>query len=320
VPSLRSQVVRRSLLAAIALQRRRGAVTLGPDASPEQVEAVALRLRTQWEELARRTVLPGWVDVAEVDAGGVPGEWVAGDRSRHDRVLLHLHGGGYFLGSPRTHRGLAAALSRSARARVLLPDYRLAPEHPFPAALDDTLAAYRFLLDEVGVPAERIAVSGDSAGGGLGLALLVRLREDGLPLPACYVGFSPWTDLAGTGESMTTHAGRDPWLDPTQAHLPAKAYAGAAGLDHPLVSPLYADLSELPPLLVQVGSEEILLDDARRVVARARTHGSPADVRVYDGMWHVFQAFPGMPESRWALREAGAFIRRHVPTRGALAA
>lgn len=312
MPSLRANLVRRSFVAALALQRRLGAADLGPEATPEDVEAVALQLRTQWEDLARRSVLPGWVHVEATDAGGVPSEWVLGDRSYDDRVVLHLHGGGYFLGSPRTHRGLGAALARSARGRVLLPDYRLAPEHAFPAALDDAVSAYRWLLDEQGIDPARLAVTGDSAGGGLGLALLLRLRDDELPLPACYVGMSPWTDLAGTGDSMRTRAARDPWLRPEQSHLPARAYAGAEALDHPLVSPLYADLTGLPPMLVQVGSEEILLDDGTRIVARAREHGVAADVRVFEGMWHVFQAFPGLPESRWALREIGAFIRRHT--------
>lgn len=311
MPSLRARLVRRGFVAALQAQRRLLGDDISPEASEEEAEEYALKLREQFEDLAARWS-PAWIDVEPADGAPVQTDWVTTERSDRDRVVLHLHGGAYILGSPRTHRGLAAALARTARARVLLPDYRLAPEHPFPAALDDAVATYRWLVHQRGVDPARVAVCGDSAGGGLALALLVRLRELGEPLPACYVGLSPWTDLAGTGASMQDNAARDPWLRAELTPLAAVAYAGDRSLDDPLVSPLYADLTGLPPMLVHAGDHEILLDDARRTVARAREAGVVADLGVFDGLWHVFQAFPGIPESRWSLREIGAFIRRHT--------
>lgn len=311
MPSLRARLVRRGFVAALQAQRRLLGDDISPEASEEEAEEYALKLREQFEDLAARWS-PAWIDVEPADGAPVQTDWVTTERSDRDRVVLHLHGGAYILGSPRTHRGLAAALARTARARVLLPDYRLAPEHPFPAALDDAVATYRWLVHQRGVDPARVAVCGDSAGGGLALALLVRLRELGEPLPACYVGLSPWTDLAGTGASMQDNAARDPWLRAELTPLAAVAYAGDRSLDDPLVSPLYADLTGLPPMLVHAGDHEILLDDARRTVERAREAGVVADLGVFDGLWHVFQAFPGIPESRWSLREIGAFIRRHT--------
>jgi epsilon-lactone hydrolase len=311
MPSLRARLVRRGFVAALQAQRRLLGDDITPEASEEEAEEYALKLREQFEDLAARWS-PAWIDVEPADGAPVPTDWVTTERSDPDRVVLHLHGGAYILGSPRTHRGLAAALARTARARVLLPDYRLAPEHPFPAALDDAVATYRWLVHERGVGPERVAVCGDSAGGGLALALLVRLRDEGTPLPACYVGLSPWTDLAGTGASMRDNAARDPWLRAELTPLAAVAYAGERSLEDPLVSPLYADLTGLPPMLVHAGDHEILLDDARRTVERAREAGVTADLGVFHGLWHVFQAFPGIPESRWSLREIGAFIRRHT--------
>lgn len=311
MPSLRARLVRRGFVAALQAQRRLLGDDITPEASEEEAEEYALKLREQFEDLAARWS-PAWIDVEPAVGAPVPADWVTTERSDPHRVVLHLHGGAYILGSPRTHRGLGATLARTAHARVLLPDYRLAPEHPFPAALDDAVATYRWLVHERGVDPDRVAVSGDSAGGGLALALLVRLRDEGEPLPACYVGLSPWTDLAGTGASMRDNAGLDPWLRPELSPLAAMAYAGDRSLDDPLVSPLYADLAGLPPMLVHAGDHEILLDDARRTVVRAREAGVPADLGVFPGLWHVFQAFPGIPESRWSLREIGAFIRRHT--------
>jgi epsilon-lactone hydrolase len=231
------------------------------------------------EQMGSRLPLPRSASWDACDMPGVLGEWVVDERAEgSDRAVLHLHGGAYSMGSPRTHRGLGATLSRTARAPVLLPEYRLAPEDVFPAALDDAMAAYRWLVDDHGTDPARIAVTGDSAGGGLGLALLVRLRDEGQPLPACYVGMSPWTDLAGTGPSLTELDGVDPWLTAALIQPAARAYAGEAALDHPLVSPLYADLRGLPPMLVHVGGDEILRDDACRLVDRARDAGVDASL------------------------------------------
>jgi epsilon-lactone hydrolase len=339
VPSLRSRIIRHGLVVAVTALRRTGEGSPDPEGPAEELEAYALRLRTQMEELGNR--LPPSRGSHAVSAHRAPvwSLWVASERvaddlaaqervpvdrvvgegasdpdllARADRVTLHVHGGGYCMGSPVTHRGLAGALSRTTHGPVLLPDYRLAPEDPFPAALDDVVATYHWLVDDLGVSPGRLAVTGDSAGGGLAAALLVRLRDEGRPLPACYVGMSPWVDLAATGGSMTALASVDPWLTSALVLPAGRAYAGDTPLDHPHVSPLYADLSGLPPMLVHVGSDEILLDDATRLVDRARTAGVDASLGRFDGLWHVFQAFPGMPESRDSLREIGGFIRRHT--------
>jgi epsilon-lactone hydrolase len=313
VPSTRSQVVKHGLVAALKVLRGRGGGTPDPDGPREELEAYALRLREQMEQMGTRLPLPRTASWEACDLPGVLGEWVEDERAEgSDRAVLHLHGGAYSMGSPRTHRGLAATLSRTSRAPVLLPEYRLAPEDVFPAALDDAVAAYRWLVEDHGVEPEHLAVSGDSAGGGLAIAMLVRLRDEGYPLPACYVGMSPWTDLAGTGPSMRELDGTDPWLSAALIEPAARAYAGDVALDDPLVSPLYADLAGLPPMLVHVGSDEILRDDACRLVERARDAGVDASLGVYEGLWHVFHAFPGFPESRDALREIGGFIRRHT--------
>jgi epsilon-lactone hydrolase len=312
MPSLRATVMRRALVTAVRAMRRASGGTPDPQGPAEELEEYALGLREQMERMGER-LSPGtrvsWHTIESM--GTVGGEWVEdANVADDDRVVMHLHGGAYVMGSPRTHRGLAAALSRTSHSAVVLPEYRLAPEHVFPAALDDALGTYRWLLEDRDFRPERIAVSGDSAGGGLGLALLVRLRDEGYPLPACFVGMSPWTDLAGTGASMHEMDELDPWLSSAMVEPAARAYAGDTPLDDPLLSPLYADLKGLPPMLVHVGEHEILRDDARRVVERAREVGVDASLGVFEEMWHVFHAFPGLPETRSALREIGAFVRR----------
>jgi acetyl esterase/lipase len=329
--TLRTRILKLGLLAGLRAIRRSGGQP--PLDGPEEgLEEFALGLRDRIETLASRAPLGRTIRVGPVAADApVDGLWVADDRARTrgraapagasvqagerdedaERVVLHLHGGAYLLCSPETHRGLAAALSRAARGPVLLPRYRLAPQHVFPAAVDDAVAAYRWLVEDRGVAPERIAVSGDSAGGGLALAMLLTARDAGLPMPACYVGLSPWTDLAGTGTSMAELDRIDPWLSAELVAPAARAYAGAASLEDPRVSPLYGDLTGLPPMLVHVGSDEILLDDAVRLVDRARAAGVDASLGVFEGLWHVFQAFP-VPESRRSLREIGAFVRRHT--------
>ncbi|WP_052666370.1 alpha/beta hydrolase [Nitriliruptor alkaliphilus] len=326
MPTLRTRLVRAGFVAALqAVRRTAGGVPLG-DAPEEELREYALGMRAQLETLSARLPTGRTVRFREADECPVAGLWVADGRAlppvgddqvsdlgcdTAERVVLHLHGGAYVMGSPRTHRGLAAALSRTAHAQVLLPDYRLAPEDVHPAALDDALAVYRWLVEERAYPAARIAVTGDSAGGGLGLGLLFAARDAGLPLPACYVGLSPWTDLAGTGGSVRELDGIDPWLSTDLLVPAARAYAGTTDLEDPMVSPLYGDLVGLPPVLVHVGSDEILRDDAVRLVERAREAGVDASLGIFDGLWHVFQAFP-LPESRSSLREVGAFIRRQT--------
>jgi monoterpene epsilon-lactone hydrolase len=237
----------------------------------------------------------------------IRGEWIAADRSERG-VVLYVHGGGYVACSAATHRPITAGLARRAHRRILALDYRLAPEHRFPAALDDTVAAYRWLLDQ-GVSARSLALAGDSAGGGLVLATLVRLRDEGLSLPACAVCFSPWTDLAGTGPSLHLNDGRDALLHAENIADFARAYLGAASPLHPHASPVVADLRGLPPLLLQVASSEVLLDDALRVHDKVREAGGVSRLDVVDGVFHAWQMLDGlMPEASLALQRAASFM------------
>jgi len=265
----------------------------------------------------------GWRLVERYGAPAAPlaGEWLArepgGDRNdRNDRndapprVILYLHGGGYYFCSPRTHRAITFGLAPRAAADVFSLDYRLAPEHPFPAALDDALAAWRALVAS-GVPAARAVIAGDSAGGGLALAALVALRDAGEPLPAGALLFSAWTDLAATGASMRDNDGRDPMFRAAVFERVAPLYLGATPATHPLASPLYADLRGLPPLFLRAGSTEVLLDDTRRVAARARAAGVDVDCEVWPDMPHIWPIYaPFMPEARRALDDAARFVRR----------
>lgn len=246
------------------------------------------------------------------DAGGVAAEWVAVPGVSAERVILYLHGGGYVMGSINSHRDLATRLSRAAAARVLLIDYRLAPEHPHPAAVEDAVAAYRWLLS-TGAAASRLAVAGDSAGGGLTVATLVALRYGGTPLPAAGVCLSPWVDLEGIGDSMATKAAVDPMVQRDPLRKMAALYLAGQDPRTPLAAPLYANLSGLPPLLIQVGTAETLLDDSTRLAERARKAGVNVTLEPWEDMIHVFQAFaPILPEGREAIERIGAFVRQRT--------
>ncbi len=251
--------------------------------------------------------------VTPVDAAGVPSEWVVAPTADGTASFLYFHGGGYLTGSSRTHRSLASRISRASGARVLLPNYRLAPEHRFPAAVEDSVAVYRWLIAD-GMDPARLVVGGDSAGGGLTLAMLTLLRDAGDPLPAATVLLSPWTDLAGTGESMVTRADDDPWLDPSQMPAGVRAYVGDTDPKDPLASPLYAELHGLPPMLIQVGTAEIVLDDSRRLAVKAREAGVEVVLDEWEDQIHVFQAFaPYIPKARPAIHQIGLFVRQRVP-------
>jgi acetyl esterase/lipase len=256
--------------------------------------------------------LPDDVKAEPVDAGSVAAEWITTPEGGGERTILYLHGGGYVIGSIRTHRDLASRFSRAAKARVLLIDYRLAPEHPHPAAVEDATAAYRWLLAQ-GVKPSRLAIGGDSAGGGLTVATLVALRDAGQPLPAAGVCLSPWVDLEGLGESMTTKADTDPMVQRDRLLGYAQHYLAGQSPRTPLAAPLYADLSGLPPLLIQVGSAETLLDDSTRLAERARKAGVAADLEIWDDMIHVWQAFAAvLPEGQQAIENIGRFLRERV--------
>ncbi len=274
----------------------------------EHKEIIAAR-RARMERMARRAGPPKEARFEPVDAGGVPAAWVSTPEAKQDQAILYLHGGGYYAGSLTTHQALAANISLEADARVLLVDYRLAPEHPFPAAVEDATQAYRWLLRR-GLPPERMAVAGDSAGGGLAVAAMLEWKASGEPLPAAGVCLSPWFDLALTGESIETKASVDPILRPSDMPFVAWCYLRSADPKTPTASPLYGDLTGLPPILVQVGTDEILLDDSRRFAERGRRMGVSVRLDIWDEMIHVWHAYSRfVPEARKAIAAIGAFLK-----------
>jgi monoterpene epsilon-lactone hydrolase len=255
--------------------------------------------------------LPDDVILTPGELGGVPVLELGINGSKPEGTLLVLHGGFYVFGSPLTSADLASNIARRTRMRVISVDYRLAPEHPYPAALDDALAAYRALLDdpELDDPA-RIAVAGESAGAGLAAALLIAARKQGLPMPAAGVLFSPYADLTLSGASMTSKVTADPSFRREAIAVRAKDYAGSADPANPLISPIFADLHGLPPLLIQVGSNEVLLDDAVRLAARAAEDDVQVTLEVTPGVPHLFQTFAAMlDEGEAALQRVADFLR-----------
>lgn len=251
------------------------------------------------------------IDHIGVLANGVPGEWVIPAGAGSERVILYLHGGAYNAGSTRSHRALAANIAYASRARALTIDYRLAPEHPYPAALTDAFSAYQWLL-ESDIRLEQLVVTGDSAGGGLTIALLVALRERGIPMPAAAVVLSPWTDLTDSGESWQENAKADYMINGPKLKEAARLYLKDVSPRTPLASPVYANLHGLPPLLIQVGSEEVLLSDSMRLAENARLSGVEVTLDVWEGMQHVWQfAASLVPEARQAIEKIGEFIRAH---------
>jgi monoterpene epsilon-lactone hydrolase len=278
---------------------------------PQDMDTAARRQRM--EELTQAAPLPDGVRATAVEAGGVPSEWVEATATRPRGTILYLHGGGYTIGSAQTHRAHAGRLALATGARALVLDYRLGPEHPFPAAVDDAIAAYRWLV-RGGTAPQRIIVAGDSAGGGLTAALLVALRDAGDPLPAGGVCISPWADLECTGASMTSRAASDPMVQRGPLLDMAAQYLAGQDPRTPLASPIYADLRGLPPLLIHVGTAETLLDDATRLADRARTAGVAVDIEVWDDMIHVWHAFaPLLPEADEAIAGIGAWVRKRLP-------
>ena len=248
--------------------------------------------------------------VEEADGIDVPADWVSVAGTETERVVLYFHGGAYVMGSRTTHRALAGRIARAANARVLLPEYRLAPEAPFPAAVEDAVSCWKWLLAE-GQRSERMAIAGDSAGGGLALACLLALKRAGDPLPACAVGLSPWADLEGSGPSAQPGAVNDPMLTPEGLRESGLQYATTAELRNPLASPLHGDLSGLPPLLIQVGTREILLSDSTRFAEKALAAGGEVTLEVEEGLIHVWQMLPGVPEAEDAVQRIGSFVSTH---------
>lgn len=252
------------------------------------------------------------VQMVPVMVDTVPAEWLIPQGAAADHALLYLHGGAWSLGSPEVYRRFVSGFAYASQRRALVIDYRLAPENPFPAALDDCLTSYKWLLGQ-GLPAQKIVVAGDSAGGNLTLALLVALRDAGTPLPAGAVTISPATDLAGTGESYTTRKQLDPFFYRGGMSGVVEGYIATYDVYHPYISPLYADLHGLPPLLIHVGDHEILLDDALRFGQRAAEAGVEVQTVVWPKMFHVFQMFdPILPEARQANEQIAQFIRSRI--------
>ena len=256
--------------------------------------------------------MPVDVTVQAEEVGRCRGEWLRPDRIEGSGMVLYLHGGAYTGGSCITHRALAARLAQTSKHSVYNLDYRLAPEHPFPAALDDAVATFTAL--SIAHPGAPIAISGDSAGAGLALALAISLRDRGMAKPAALALMSPWTDLALTNSTHSTKAAVDPYFPTTERlKFAALQYAGNTELRHPLVSPQYAEVQNLPPTLIHVGTLEALLDDSLTLAKRMNAHGSRATVKEFPGMWHVWQMLHGrMREADQSLEELGAFIGAHL--------
>ncbi len=265
--------------------------------------------RAAIEQGALLVPAPDDISFEEVDAGGVPSEWVRAPGVSEERAILYLHGGAYTICSPRTHRRLTGALSRETGARVLAADYRLAPEHTFPAAVDDAVAAYSWLLDG-GTAPEHLAIAGDSAGGGLTIATLVAARDRGLPMPSAAVVISPWADLEQSGGTIKSKADVDPMLSGERLQESADYYLAGQDARTGLASPIYADLSGLPPLFIHVGAQEVLLDDAKRLADKAEQDGVDVTLEIEDEMIHVWHIFVGIaPEGDEAVKRLAGFLK-----------
>ncbi|HEY1851214.1 MAG TPA: alpha/beta hydrolase [Candidatus Binataceae bacterium] len=277
---------------------------------PRDPTASVERMRGAMEKVSEHVARD--VKCEAVSAGGVPAEWIVPPNAANDRVILYLHGGGYVMGSINTHRAMIARIARASEAKALALNYRMAPEDPFPTAVDDATAAYRWLLAQ-GYKPGKIVISGDSAGGGLTLATLLALRDAGIPLPAAAVPISPWADLEGTGASIQTRAAADPMVDKAGLLRMAQMYAGDSDPKNPLISPIYADYKGLPPMLIQVGDAEILLDDSTRVAERARAAGIKVELEAWPEMFHVWHVFAKiLPEGQQAIDRIGEYVRAHA--------
>ncbi|WP_341909477.1 alpha/beta hydrolase [Ferrovibrio terrae] len=263
-------------------------------------------IRALMGALTRSRPLPG-ITVERVK-NPVHGEWLRPRQARRGRALLYLHGGGYIAGNPRTHRAITARLAHRLGVAVFALDYRLAPEHPYPAALDDALAAWRWLLAE-GWRADRLWLAGDSAGGGLALALMQACKQQGLPLPAAATLFSPWTDLTCSSPAITENAARCAWFTADHLQFAAGLYAGSHDRAEPLLSPLYGDLAGLPPLQLHVSDSELLRDDSLQLAVKAQAAGTPVRLRMWHGLPHAWPNFAGlMPEGDACLEDAASAL------------
>ncbi len=281
-------------------------------ASADSAPATVAETRAAFAPAGPIHPIPDDVRVSEATAGGVQAHWLDAPGTDADRVLLFLHGGGFQFGSLTSDGELAARLGRAAGMRVLFPEYRLAPEHPFPAAIDDVRAVWNQLRTEQALPAASLAVAGDSAGGGLAVALLVATRDAGQPLPAAVVLMSPTVDLTSSGASMTDRVDQDPISTPALLQQLAADYLAGTDPETPLASPLFASLSGLPPTLIQVGTADLLFSDADRLAAAAAQAGVDVRLEIGKGLPHVYQLMLGTPEAEDATRRIGTFLRARV--------
>jgi len=300
VPSFRSYFFERAIKVSVKRAVRKGVRGKGLDEKRQMLDAAARRL----------VKLPNNCKVVPIDIEGLYAEWISTGITLKHKVILYLHGGGYALCSANTHRPLAARIGKASGVKVLFPEYRLAPEHPFPAAIEDAVNVYRWILHQ-GFSPSNIVFAGDSAGGGLCIAAALVLRDQNEPLPAAIVCLSPWVDLTSSGESYRKNKWVDPYLSIEAVRAAVRMYAGDEKPDHPLISPIFADLSGLPPLFIQAGNHEILQSDAEKLAAQARNAGVPFTLKVWKGMWHVWQiSGDALPEARKAIKEIGIFIRK----------
>ncbi len=266
--------------------------------------------RRRFDKFGGRERLPSGVHLEKVTLRGMAAEWLTGPELGGDEVILYFHGGAYVMGSCDAYRAMASRLALATRRRVLLFEYRLAPENPFPAAFDDAIWIFNWLQKE-GHASSKIAFAGDSSGGGLALATALHLRDQGILLPRAIVCISPWVDLSLSEESIRTRRREEAVVEVETLREAARQYAGKNRLQAPLISPLYADLSGLPPLLIHVGEHEIFHDEAVHLAEHARQAGVPVTLDVYPGMWHVWHYFAKyVPEGRKALKEIGLFLER----------
>ncbi len=279
-----------------------------PKPDPITVEAMRERI----DELGDKMPPPADAIVERIEVAGRWTEWVSAPGCNPNRQVLYLHGGGYVIGSPHSHRNLAYNVAKAIDGRCLVIDYRMAPEDPFPAAVEDAVAAWQWMLEQGGNPA-RMAIMGDSAGGGLTVAVQVALRDRGIRMPACSVPISPWVDLEGIGETIKTKAAEDPMVELEGLQWFAGLYAAGADMHDPLLAPLYADLSGLPPMLIQVGTAEILLSDATRLAEKARAAGVDVTLEQWENMPHVWHLFaPMLSEGGDAIAKLGHWARERT--------
>jgi epsilon-lactone hydrolase len=286
------------------IRKRIANFEVGPDVTIEQRRAAMDKI----DRLPR----PRRVDYVDTQVGGVPAIVATPTAVRPDRHILYIHGGAYVVGSPKSHIAMCARLAKRAAATVTVIDYRLAPEHLYPAAIDDCVAAYRAIVADI--DPSLVTIAGDSAGGGATLATIGALKASGDPMPGAVYVLSPWTDLTGSGESVATRAAHDPMFDGTGLIEAAQIYAGDTPLDDPGVSPLFADPTGYPPTLIQTGMDEILLSDSTRLAERCAAAGVDVRLDLRDHMWHVYPIMAGfMPEASDALVRAAVFIREKTP-------